>query len=182
MHLQHPALSDIMKVTGGPCADRFALAVGWCPMADLPTSEIRHATTVAVAGHGLMILGPSGAGKSALALVLMAHGAQLVADDRTALHVGGAPARVWVTAPPGLPPLIEARGVGLLPATHCGAVPLAALVRLDRPEPDRLPQTRSELVLGHKVALFHNPENAHFPYALLQYLKHAEQSGQTHAD
>jgi len=46
-------------------------------------SEIRHATTVAVAGRGLMIEGPSGSGKSALALELMAFGAELVADDRT---------------------------------------------------------------------------------------------------
>ncbi|TDL90631.1 HPr kinase/phosphorylase [Meridianimarinicoccus aquatilis] len=149
-------------------------------MANSQASEIRHATTVAVAGCGLMIQGPSGAGKSALALVLMAHGGQLVADDRTALHVRGTPARVWVDAPPGLPPLIEARGMGLLPAKHSGPVPLVALVRLDRPETDRLPQIRSELVLGHKVALFHNPENAHFPYALLQYLRCRNKSGHTH--
>ncbi|PWR04427.1 serine kinase [Meridianimarinicoccus roseus] len=140
-------------------------------MPDPDPDEIRHATTVAVAGRGLMIEGASGDGKSSLALVLMAHGAQLVADDRTALRLGGRPERVWADAPPGLPPLIEARGIGLMPARLSGPVPLAAVVRLDLPEPARLPPRRSTDVLGQKVALFHAPGNAHFPHALLQYLR-----------
>ncbi|MGS4945315.1 HPr kinase/phosphorylase [Meridianimarinicoccus sp. RP-17] len=143
-------------------------------------SEIRHATTVAVAGRGLMIVGPSGSGKSALALTLMAFGAQLVADDRTRLWVTGQPARVWADAPPGLPALIEARGVGLLPAHRCGPVPLAAVADMGLHEPARLPEPRFADILGQNVALFHGAENAHFAYALLQYLGTGVPSGETH--
>ena len=48
-----------------------------------------HATTVALAGQGVLILGPSGSGKSGLALQLMAMGAELVADDRTIVTARG---------------------------------------------------------------------------------------------
>jgi len=133
--------------------------------------ETRHATTVAVAGRGLMIVGPAGSGKSALALVLMALGGQLVADDRTRLRLSRGATQVWADAPDGLPPLIEARGVGLLPARPAGPVPLAAVADMVRHEPARLPEPRRIAILGQKVALFHAAENAHFPYAILQYLR-----------
>lgn len=143
-------------------------------------SETRHGTTVAVSGRGLLIVGPSGAGKSTLALTLMAFGAELVADDRTRLRVTGRPAKVWAEAPTGLPALIEARGVGLLPALRCGPVPLAAIADLGRVEPARLPEPRFSCVLGQKVALFYGAENAHFGQAILQYLRHHAPSGEPH--
>lgn len=133
--------------------------------------EIRHATTVAVAGRGVMIVGPSASGKSSLALTLMALGADLVADDRTRLTVGTAPGRVWADAPAGLPQLIEARGVGLLPAPCTGPVPLVAVADLDRAEASRLPPRRSVSVLGCDIALFHAAGNAHFAYAIHHWLK-----------
>jgi len=132
--------------------------------------EVRHATTVSVAGRGLMIVGPSGSGKSALALMLMAFGGQLVADDRTRLWLSEDATQVWAGAPEGLPPLIEARGVGLLSARHAGPVPLNAVADMGRHEPARLPEPRRIEILGQKVALFHGAENAHFGYAVLQYL------------
>ena len=48
-------------------------------------AQILHASCVAWQGRGALILGRSGAGKSALALQLMAFGADLVSDDRTEL-------------------------------------------------------------------------------------------------
>lgn len=131
---------------------------------------IRHATTVAVAGRGLMIVGPSGSGKSSLALMLMALGADLVADDRTRLWADRQRARVWADAPLALPPLIEARGMGLLPARRCGPVPLAAVADMEQAEDARLPAPRHTKILGQNVALFHAAGNAHFAYAILQYL------------
>jgi HPr kinase/phosphorylase len=142
--------------------------------------EIRHATTVALAGRGLMIVGPSGSGKSALALTLMAHGAELVADDRTRVCLSDHPARAMADAPPGLPALIEARGIGLLHAQPCGPVPLVAVADMGRKEPDRLPEPRSIVILGQKVALFHAAGNTHFAYAILQYLRAGLASGETH--
>lgn len=142
------------------------------PSCDPVASDtIRHATTVAVAGSGLMIVGPSGSGKSTLALMLMAHGAQLVADDRTRLWVGSDGACVWADAPALLPPKIEARRVGLLSARLCGPVPLVAVADLGVAEDARLPAPRHVEILGQNVALFRAAENAHFAYAILQYLR-----------
>lgn len=132
---------------------------------------IRHATTVAVAGRGLMIIGPSGSGKTSLALMLMALGAELVADDRTRLWMDRRGSRVWADAPTALPPLIEARGVGLLHAQCCGPVPLAAVADMGQAEVARLPAHRHTAILGQNVALFHAAGNAHFAYAILQYLR-----------
>lgn len=132
---------------------------------------IRHATTVAVAGRGLMIVGPSGAGKSSLALVLLAHGADLVADDRTRLWVARHGGRVWADAPATLPPMIEARGLGLLPARRNGPVPLVAVADMGATETARLPAARHMQILGQNVALFHAAGNAHFAYAILHYLR-----------
>jgi len=118
--------------------------------------EIRHATTIAVAGRGLMVEGPSGSGKSTLAVQMLAMGARLVADDRTRLRPGRGSVGVWAEAPEPLPALVEVRGLGLLPAVRTGPVPLYAVLRLDAPvEAERLPAPRECEILGRRVALFH---------------------------
>ncbi len=149
---------------------------------------IVHASSIVHSGRGLLIEGPSGAGKSALALALMAYGAQLVADDRTklmppgegrsALHGGtsgeehGAGGDLpMLDAPSSLPHLIEARGVGLIPARLAGPVPLSLIVDLAHAETARLPQPRHRTVFGCKIALLHRSGNVQFAAAVLQYLK-----------
>jgi HPr kinase/phosphorylase len=122
-----------------------------------------------------MIEGPSGSGKSALALELMAFGAALVADDRTLLRLGAGPVAIWAEAPPTLPALIEARGMGLLRARLAGPVPLSAVVRLDQVETDRLPDRRSITILEREVTMFHRPERGPFAAALVQYLRASEE-------
>lgn len=134
-----------------------------------PPGEIRHASTVALAGAGALITGPSGAGKSSLALALMAHGAGLVADDRTLLR--RAPGGVLAAAPPGLPPLIEARGIGLLPVRLAPPVPVRLVVELGAGPQPRLPEPRQVDLLGHRVALIVAAQNAHLAHAVLQMLK-----------
>ncbi|MEV8467098.1 HPr kinase/phosphatase C-terminal domain-containing protein [Fluviibacterium sp. DFM31] len=140
-------------------------------MIDITTDsrEIRHATTVALCGVAVMIEGPSGSGKSALGLELMAHGAELVADDRTLLERDGD--RVLASAPPTLPARIEARGVGLLPARLAGPTPLRLVVRMVPVETARLPQPATTCVLGHNVTLIHKCETGHFGAALLQFIR-----------
>jgi HPr kinase/phosphorylase len=86
---------------------------------------------VAVEGRGVLLVGPSGAGKSALALRLIALGAELVADDRTLVARHGD--RLVAAAPASGHGLIEARGVGLLRLPALGAVPLALAVDLGQP-------------------------------------------------
>lgn len=136
--------------------------------------DIVHATTVAIAGAGVLILGPSGAGKSALALQMMALGARLVADDRTCLTA--TPDGVLAAAPPALAGLIEARGLGILRAPAQAEAWLALAVDLGQAETERLPPRRSLLIKGHPIDLVFGPPSAHFPASLLCLL-----SGGRHA-
>jgi HPr kinase/phosphorylase len=132
---------------------------------------ILHASCVAFGGRAALLTGPAGSGKSALALALMARGAGLVADDRTALHADGG--RLVASAPPGLPAAIEARGIGLLNAPLTGPATVVLLVDLGA-EPDeaaaRLPPQRSICVAGCTVDLVCGPVRRHFADAIRQYL------------
>lgn len=71
-----------------------------------------HATCVAVAGRGVLLLGPPGCGKSDLALRLIDSGAALVADDQVVLARRGDD--VVASAPDELRGRMEVRGVGLV--------------------------------------------------------------------
>lgn len=133
------------------------------------SQEIRHATTVALCGAAILIEGPSGSGKSSLALDLMAWGADLVADDRTLLRV--VDGKVLAEAPPNLPSLIEARGIGLLPARLVGPVPVGLVIRMEPVETARMPEPATCCVLGHNVTLIHKSESAHFAQGVLQYVR-----------
>lgn len=110
-----------------------------------------HASCVAIDGRGVLITGPSGAGKSSLALMLMALGAELVADDRVSLSMqGGA---VIAQASDALSGLIEARGVGLM---RVGARPSAKIVliaELGPPRGERLPRRSTRRLLNGAAPL-----------------------------
>lgn len=133
---------------------------------------VLHASCVAFDGRGVLILGPAGAGKSALALQLMALGAALVADDRTAVAPTADGARLAARAPPGLPPLIEARGIGLLRAVPVPEAILALVVDLGAAEAARLPPRRVWHGCGIAVECIHGPATPHFPAAIRQYIRH----------
>lgn len=128
-----------------------------------------HASCVALEGRGLLITGTSGQGKSALALQLMAYGAQLVADDRVQLQL--LDGQVVASAPEPIRGLIEARYVGLLHAQIRSPVPVAALVDLDRTETERLPVRQTTRLLGLDMVCLRQVEAAHFAPALLQFLR-----------
>lgn len=137
-------------------------------MNDGRDSEILHATTVALAGRGVLIQGPSGSGKSALALQLMALGARLVADDRTVVRLrGGVP---YASAPEATRGMIEARGLGLLNADCDAEARIHLAVDLGQEEDQRLPPRRSLRLLGHHVDLILGQNNAYFPAAIRQYV------------
>lgn len=107
-----------------------------------------HATTVAIAGRGIVIEGPSGAGKSDLALRLIDRGALLVADDRTLVTLEGG--RAVARCPATIAGLLEVRGVGLLRFPHLAAAPIAlAVLCADRPE--RMPEPALRLFEGYPV-------------------------------
>jgi HPr kinase/phosphorylase len=110
-----------------------------------------HASCVAIAGRGILILGASGSGKSHLALGLISRGASLVADDRVELLRRG-PALV-ARAPFAIAGLIEARGLGILRAPAMPEAPVALAVDLDRPATARMPQPVTITYLGVPVEL-----------------------------
>jgi HPr kinase/phosphorylase len=131
------------------------LLARWAAAPDAARLFVR-ANAVCVADKGVLILGASGSGKSTLSLALMAQGARLVCDD--GVWLVPAPDGATLQRPETAPPLIEARGVGLLNAGPLQAeVKLHLIVDLDRPEPERLPPRRNvafgnasvEVILGH---------------------------------
>lgn len=108
---------------------------------------ILHASAVDVAGAGILLLGGSGVGKSSLALDLMAFGATLVGDDRIQVQVQKD--KISLSAPHAIAGRIEARGLGVLPASYVAASPLFLAVHL-RPSLDHRYQDCEELcVQGH---------------------------------
>lgn len=143
-------------------------------MSDLER-QILHATCVLVDGHGLLITGPSGSGKSSLAIRLMALGAKLVADDRTALELSKG--RVLARCPsPHISGLVEARGVGLLRAPTVESTVLALVVDLAQTETERLPPFRTVTIMGCELPLVLQVQSDHFPQALMLYLRHGRQA------
>lgn len=95
-----------------------------------------HASAVAIAGRGVLILGASGRGKSDLALRLIDRGAVLIADDQVELAARGG--RLEACAPATIHGKLEVRGVGIV---DCDAVaaPIALVVDLDG-APERMPE------------------------------------------
>jgi serine kinase of HPr protein (carbohydrate metabolism regulator) len=109
-----------------------------------------HATTLDIAGLGVLILGASGAGKSDLALRMIADGALLVADDQTLVDVRGD--GLWASAPEKIAGLIESRGVGIVSVATKRATRLALAVQLTATA-ERMPERRSWSLPGSAVAI-----------------------------
>jgi len=130
---------------------------------------ILHATCIAVAGKGVLITGPSGSGKSALALQLMAMGAELVADDRTVLSLRGG--QLVATAPEAIRGMIEARGVGVLRVPFQDSARVVLAVDMSRIENERLPEAETMSVLDIPLPCLHKVDAPYFPAAILAYIK-----------
>jgi len=114
-------------------------------------AEILHASCVAFGGRAVLIAGPSGSGKSALALRLIALGAELVADDRVALSMRGD--AVIAAAPPAIAGLIEARGVGVLRMEARASAEVALVAELGAADVERLPRLKSRRLLNGAAPL-----------------------------
>jgi len=112
--------------------------------------QLVHGTAVRLGQAGILLRGPSGSGKSDLALRLIEAGASLVADDQVALALDGA--EIWLSAPPAIAGMIEARGVGIL---RLPRVPRAALRLvcdlIPRDQVERLPERGDCTLFGAAV-------------------------------
>ncbi len=123
-----------------------------------------HATTVAFGQQAVVILGASGSGKSSLGLALMSLGADLVADDRTCLHVHED--QLVATCPPALRGRIEARQVGILHAACTPSALVRLTVDLDRHEPNRLPEHHVITLSGIEVDCLYGKDVVNLPMAI----------------
>lgn len=118
-----------------------------------------HATSVAIDGHGVLIVGPSGSGKSDLALRLIDRGARLISDDYTCVSCGDG--GLLLNAPANIAERMEIRHLGIIDLRKIGLDLMAPLaitrarlaVKLeDRPE--RMPQPDAMMTLaGHRLPL-----------------------------
>lgn len=131
---------------------------------------LHHATCVSVQGRGLLILGASGSGKSALALGLMALGADLVGDDQVELMPKDD--AVIARPAPNLAGKIEARFVGILDVRHIPSTRLHTVVDLSRPATTRLPSLHSIEVCDKKFPFLAGMDVPNLANALYVLLTH----------
>ncbi|MDA5093208.1 HPr kinase/phosphatase C-terminal domain-containing protein [Aliiroseovarius sp. KMU-50] len=129
-----------------------------------------HATTVSIAGQGVMLIGPSGSGKSSLALELIGLGAKLVADDLTRVASGAETPTAY--APDKMAGLIEARGLGLIHVPHVLSAPVKLVVDLSQVEQERLPPSRPvTFVTNQPVRTVWRVDDTAFPSAIFHMVK-----------
>ncbi|MGW8205401.1 MAG: HPr kinase/phosphorylase [Hyphomicrobiaceae bacterium] len=125
-----------------------------------------HATAVASAANGVLILGPSGSGKSDLALRLIAWPSNgldvppftLVSDDQVILARG--PADCVEARPPAtIAGRLEVRGVGILAVHHTSSARVRLVIQLAHAETiERLAETETVDLAGQTLpALRLNP-------------------------
>ena len=132
------------------------------------TTELVHASAVACGTTGLLIRGKSGSGKSALAIELVARGAELVSDDQ--VHVTCKDDGLLMSAPAALANRIEARGLGILGAATRPAW-ARYVVDLDVPETKRLPEPQETVIAGVALSLVRRVESPAFPSMLYVLMK-----------
>lgn len=138
----------------------------------MSVDPILHATAVDINGSAVLIKGCSGAGKSSLALQLLALGGKLIADDRVVLRQEGD--QVIASKPDTLPPLIEARGIGLIATPRSHQAPVRLVVDMDKEEKTRLPAPQEMNLLEQKITVWGKSDVVHFPATIFLYLSHID--------
>ncbi len=102
-----------------------------------PAPFVIQASAVVIGGRALLIEGRAGSGKSSLALALIDRGAGLIGDDAVTLVRKGE--HVIASPPPNIAGLLELRGIGLARLAPAPPAPVALILALGGPAPERLP-------------------------------------------
>jgi serine kinase of HPr protein (carbohydrate metabolism regulator) len=113
-----------------------------------PSSEMLHASTVAIDGQAVLITGVSGSGKSDLALRLIDRGAKLISDDYTLLTRVGM--LLMASSPATINGKLEVRGIGIIECETLDTAPAALIVRIDE-VPLRMPEDNMQNIAGIAV-------------------------------
>jgi serine kinase of HPr protein (carbohydrate metabolism regulator) len=109
------------------------------------SSDLLHASCVAIGDKAVLIAGRSGTGKSDLALRLIDRGAVLVSDDYTEVRRRG-PA-LFATPPARIAGQIEVRGIGLVAMPHLPEAEVVLLIDLDGAV-ERMPEAATRRLAG----------------------------------
>jgi serine kinase of HPr protein (carbohydrate metabolism regulator) len=112
------------------------------------SSDLLHASCVAIGGKAVLIAGRSGTGKSDLALRLIDRGAVLVSDDYTELRRRNQ--TLFATPPARIAGKIEVRGVGLVEMPHLAEAEIVLLIDLDGTA-ERMPEAQTRRLAGVDV-------------------------------
>jgi serine kinase of HPr protein (carbohydrate metabolism regulator) len=115
------------------------------------SSDLLHASCVAIEGRAVLLAGKSGSGKSDLALRLIDRGAVLVSDDYT--EVRRRDRTLFATPPARIVGKIEVRGVGIVEMPHLPEAKVALLVDLEG-EVERLPEAQTRRLAGVDVPVY----------------------------
>jgi serine kinase of HPr protein (carbohydrate metabolism regulator) len=115
------------------------------------SSDLLHASCVAIGGRAVLLSGRSGTGKSDLALRLIDRGAVLVSDDYT--EVRRRDRTLYATAPARIVGRIEVRGIGIVDMPHLAEAEVALLIDLDGAV-ERMPEAATRRLAGVEVSVF----------------------------
>lgn len=115
------------------------------------SSDLLHASCVAIDGRAVLLSGRSGSGKSDLALRLIDRGAMLVSDDYT--EVRRRDRKLFATPPARIAGKIEVRGVGIVEMPNLAEAEVALIIDLDGAM-ERMPEARTRRLAGMDVPAF----------------------------
>jgi len=115
------------------------------------SSDLLHASCVAIGERAVLIAGRSGTGKSDLALRLIDRGAVLVSDDYT--EVRRRDRTLFATPPARIAGKIEVRGVGIVDMPYRAEAEVALLIDLEA-EVKRMPEAQTRRLAGVDVPAF----------------------------
>lgn len=112
------------------------------------SSDLLHASCVAIGGRAVLLAGRSGTGKSDLALRLIDRGAVLVSDDYT--EVRRRDRKLYATPPARIAGKIEVRGIGIVEMPHLAEAEVTLLIDLDGAV-ERMPEAATRRLAGIDV-------------------------------